>query len=251
MIISSNHGRKFMPATAAVKVSANMSQSSRYESVAFTEQKSLWDLTTQEFLKRVGSTEATPETGSVAIAVASMGTALLRKALADSLKNRGAKAAILPLEAAVQQLDACMAAFREGVDEDGNMSSFQPPLFRLPHVDAAETQLREEVREGAAQRAISISIAHAREVHSLFRSGLDMLTLIHDETLTCAIAGLRLLNSASECLLVMAEGDLSKISNPEYRSRMSRHIREIDQLAREADTQLERRIHSRQLTRSL
>ena len=240
-----------MSAIASVKVSANISQSSRYESVAFTEQKSLWDGTIQEFLKRVGSTDATPETGSVAIAVASMGTALLRKALAVSLKNRGAKAATLPLEAAVQELDACMAVFREGLDEDGNMSSFPPQLFRLPHADAAETQLREEAREGAARSATSISIAHAREVHRLFRSGLDMLTLIHDEMLTCAIAGLCLLNSASECLLVMAEGDLSKISNREYRSRMSRHIREIDQLAREADTQLERRIHSRQLTRSL
>jgi formiminotetrahydrofolate cyclodeaminase len=240
-----------MPTAAAVKISANISQPSRYKNVSFTERTSSWDLTTKEFLKKIGSTEDCVETSCVAISVASMGTALLRKALVLSLKKRGAKAAILPLEAAVQQLDVCMAALREGADEHANTSSFPCQLFRLPQADIEESQLREEAQEEAARRSTATFIAHAREIHTLFRSGLDMLTLIHDEMLACAIAGLRLLNSASECLLVMAEGDLSKISNHEYRSRMLRHIGEIDQLAREADMQLERRIHSRQLTRSL
>jgi formiminotetrahydrofolate cyclodeaminase len=183
--------------------------------------------------------------------VACMGTALLRKAFAVSLqKERRVADRRHALEAVLEQLHAKDLTIREGVEQDATAFDSYACALGLPHGDWSETRIREKAREEALVHAISTSITLASEVHGCFRFALDHLPSIHDAVLSDAIAGLQLMISATECLLLTAESNLAKVSNPVFQSTMSRRIREMRHLTAQAESQLACRLRSRQLTRS-
>lgn len=240
-----------MPATANVIEKPNGSKPSLREEPALEGERSLWELPTRELLEQVASTDPTPGGGSAAIKVACMGTALLRKAFAVSVKKeRHAINRRQVLETALAHLDAKASTFRNGVDQDVAAFDSYISALRLPHSDPTEPGTCEKNLEETLELATSTPVALASEMHSLFRFTLDQLPSIHDVILSDAITGLRLLNVATECLLLTAESNLAKVSNPMFHSTMSHQIRDLRHLTTQAESQLACRLHNRQLTRS-
>jgi formiminotetrahydrofolate cyclodeaminase len=221
------------------------------EEPALEGRSSLWELPARELLGQVASTEPTPGGGSAAIMVACIGTALLRKAFAVSLKKECRTGdPTHPLERALAYLDEKDVTFRNGVDQDANSFGDYIRALRLPQGDSVEAGIREKAREEALARATSLPVSLAGEIHALFRFALDQLPSIHDVILSDAVTGLRLLNSATECLLLTAESNLAKVLKPGFQSAMSSQIRDTRHLAKQAESQLVCRLESRQLTRT-
>jgi methenyltetrahydrofolate cyclohydrolase len=239
-----------MAATANAIEQPNVFQPSLREEPALEGQRSFWELSAPELLERVASAELTPGGGSVPIMVACMGTALLRKALAVSLnKERRAGDRRHPLETALKQLEASEATLHDGAERDASAFVNYVRALRLPHDRWSETRMQEKGREEALVRASSMPITAASEMRNLFQGVLNQLPLIHDVVLSDAIIGLRLLNSAAECLLLTAESNLAKLANPVFQATMGRQIRGIRHSTRQAESQLACRLRSRKLTR--
>lgn len=238
-----------MAAIANVIENPNDSKPSLRDEPALEKYSSLWELPACELLERVASTDPTPGGGSVAIMAACMGIALLRKAFAISLKKEPRMTSRHALETALAQLDAKEKYLRNGVDQDAAAFDSYVRALRLPHGDSAETSLRDKAREEALVRAISTPLILAGEMHNLFRFALDHLPSIRDVILSDAIIGLRLLNAATEYLLLTAESNLAKALNPVFQSTISRQIRDARHLTAQAEPQLACRLQSRQLTR--
>lgn len=110
-----------------------------------------------------------------------------------------------PLERALTHLDEKDVTFRNGVDQDASAFDDYIRALRLPHGDPVEAGIREKAQEEALVHATSLHVSLAGEMHALIRFALDQLPSIHDVILSDAIAGLRLLKSAMECLLLTAE----------------------------------------------
>jgi methenyltetrahydrofolate cyclohydrolase len=230
----------------------NGTQARRGEEPAVPEvRSSLWELPARELLELIASTEPTPGGGSAALVAACMGTALLRKAFAVSLKKECRTGdPTHALERALAHLDAKEMTLRNGADQDANAFDNYIRALRLPHGDSVEAGIREKAREEALVRATSLPVSLAGEVHALFRFALDQLPSIDDVILSDAITGLRLLNSATGCLLLTAESNLAKVLKPGFQSAMSSQIRDIRHSAKQAESQLVCRLESRQFTRT-
>lgn len=218
---------------------------------AHTKVKSSWGIDARELLDRVASTEPIPGGGSVSIVVACVGTALLRKSFLISLqKERERRNQRCQLEVALAKVEGYEASLQMAADQNANASAKDACDRGLSRYDFVEGELSQSLSETALVDRASLILSFLEKMHSLLCFTLEQLPSMHDVTLSDAITGIKLLNSATEGLLLSATNTLSSISDLAVRSAMNRQIREMRHWPAQWERQLDSCLQGRSLTRS-
>jgi formiminotetrahydrofolate cyclodeaminase len=203
-------------------------------------------------MELVASVKPTPGGGSVAIMVACMGSALLSKAVAVSLRKKHDKSdRSRELEATLDELSRSSQILQEAADRDAAGFNSYIRALRLPRGGLVATRIREKSIEEAAVRATSIPIAAAATIRDIVCLGLRELAMIHDVILSDAVAGLRLLHTSAVCLLATAESNLSGFVKSPFHPEISAQLRDTRRAITAAEVELEHRLRNRALARLL
>jgi methenyltetrahydrofolate cyclohydrolase len=209
---------------------------------------SLWELEVSELVELVASVKPAPGGGSVAMIVACLGAALLRKAFAVSLRNDcGLGDGIPRLAATLTELNRWDRALRESADKDTADFESYIQARRLPRATAVEARVREKAVEEAMVRATATPIAAAVSGHSVVSLALRGLELIDNAILSDAVAGARLVNTSVVCLLATAESNLAEIVKSPSHPALSEQLRELARAYAASELELER--HTRRRAR--
>ena len=207
---------------------------------------SLWDCSVGELIERLASTKPTPGGGSCAMIVASMGAALLKKAVAVSLQKASpGSGQNNELEALMEQLDRRAPVLSESADRDAAAFEDYLRAVRLPHHDPAEAELRKKAIEAALVDATTMPLAVTNEIEQIVASGLRELTLVHKAIVSDAIVGLRLLIASAACLLTTAEDNVSSLIEAPSFERLNTELHNLRQRIDESEQKLEEHIRGR------
>jgi formiminotetrahydrofolate cyclodeaminase len=225
---------------------SNPDPSRSFSDSASSAKTSLWNQNVSELMEQIASTKPAPGGGSAAVMVACMGTALLRKAAAVSLRKEDSKGdRTQQLEAMLEKLNRWEQILAGAADEDADAFDSCIRALRLPHSTAAEERLREKAVEEAMVRATSVPIAAVAAIRDVVFLALHALPLIHDVILSDAITGLRLLNVGAVCLLGAAESNLSRLVKSPLHAGLSEQMRELGRTTAELEPDLKNRLGSR------
>ncbi|HEY5381636.1 MAG TPA: cyclodeaminase/cyclohydrolase family protein [Acidobacteriaceae bacterium] len=209
-------------------------------------QSSLWEQQAGELLGRISSTEPTPGGGSVAMMTACMGIALLRKAVAVSLKKeRGDGDRSHQLEAMLAELSRESAILEGSADGDSALFNAYIRAVRLPRGSAAEAKIREQAVEEALAGATSAPLAAAVTIRGIVSLALRGLALIHDVILSDAIAGVHLLQASAVCLLLTAESNLPGLAKSSACPALKKQLKELQRTVAKMKVDLERALRDR------
>lgn len=159
---------------------------------------------------------------------ACMGTALLRKAVAVSLKKEhGHGDRSHRLEAMLAELSRESEVLEGSADRDSVLFDAYIRALRLPRGSAAEAKIRENAIEDALTGATSAPLAAAVTIRGIVSLMLDRLALIHDVILSDAIAGVHLLQASAICLLLTAESNLPGLAKSSVCPALKKQLREL------------------------
>jgi formiminotetrahydrofolate cyclodeaminase len=209
-------------------------------------QSSLWEHQAREVLERISSTEPTPGGGSVGMMTACMGTALLRKAVAVSLKKgHGDDDRSHRLEAMLAELSRKSEVLEESADQDSGLFNAYIRSLRLPRGSVAEVKIRKEAVEDALAAATSAPMAAAVTIRGIVSLALRELPLIHDVILSDAIAGVHLLQASAACLLLTAESNLPGLAKSAARPGFKKQLKELQRAAAKMTPDLARALGDR------
>jgi hypothetical protein len=144
------------------------------------------------------------------------------------------------IEAVVQALAQREAALRNRTTQDGVAFDALLHTLRSPQeACAAKDEIAaEEAGRGIASTPITL------EMRGISASALDDLPFIDDAILMDAIAGLRLLSSATACLLFITEYNLARIPDLLATSSLRRQVRELSCATSQAESELACRLRS-------
>jgi formiminotetrahydrofolate cyclodeaminase len=206
---------------------------------------SLWRLNTDELLDAIAAPEPTPGGGSVAIRAACLGTALVRKAFAVSLRKDRGDGSTDELPAALRDLDRREIILRGSVDRDAGAFDSYLRALRLPRASLGEAKIREKAIEHGLVRATCVPTAAAAAIRSIAALALRHFERVHDVVLTDAVTGLNLLHTSAACLLVTAEDNRRKIAQSVFCEKLASQAEELTVAIGQAEADLAARLRSR------
>jgi methenyltetrahydrofolate cyclohydrolase len=199
---------------------------------------SLWRLNADELLDAIAAPQPTPGVGSVAILAACLGTALVRKALAVSVRKDRGNGNTDEFPAALRDLGRHEMILRESADRDAAAFDSYVRALRLPHANFAEKKIREKAIEHALVRATCVPTAAAAAIRSIVTLALRHFEGIHDVVLTDAVTGLNLLHTSAGCLLVTAEENRRRSAQSVLCEKLASQIEELTVAVGQAEADL-------------
>lgn len=203
--------------------------------------ESLWICNVGELIEQLASTDPTPGGGSCAVVVASMGAALLQKAVAVSLKKEPAGTPKHEeLERLLAQLGERASVLHKSADRDAAAYESYLRAVRLPHGDPREAELRQKAMEAATIDATLIPLSATGEIRQIVASGLPHLPLVHKVVASDAVIALRLLLTSATCLLTTAEDNLLGLTRSPAFGSFDAQRRDLARLLAESERELER-----------
>ncbi|MGC2300407.1 MAG: cyclodeaminase/cyclohydrolase family protein, partial [Acidobacteriaceae bacterium] len=203
---------------------------------------SLWRLNADELLDAIAAPEPTPGGGSVAILAACLGTALVRKAFAVSVRKDRGIGSTEEFLAALRDLRRHELILRESADRDAAAFDSYLHAVRLPHNEIAQAKIREKAIELALVRATCIPTSAAAAIRSAVTLALRHMERIHDVVLTDAVIGLNLLHTSAACLLVTAEENRRRIAQSAFCEKLASQAEELSVAIGQAEADLAARL---------
>jgi methenyltetrahydrofolate cyclohydrolase len=204
---------------------------------------SLWQLGTEELLEQIAAPEPAPGAGSVAIVAACLGTALLLKSVAISLRKKPQGSA--ELASVMRELLRLEPVLHDAADRD--VAAFDRYLRarRLTHDNVIEARVREKAIEEALVQATCVPTSAAAAIRSIVTIALEHLAKLDDVVLPDVFTGLTMLNSGAACLLMTAEDNRRRIAHSAFCERLARQAEQLRAAMQEAESDLTRRLRAR------
>lgn len=184
-------------------------------------------LTTDEFIARLGSKEATPGGG---------GAAALSGALAAGLVTMVArltqgKAAFAPIEERLQAIiaegDGLQMALLAAIDRDAEVFDRVMAAYALPRATPEEKVARQAALQPALVGATESPLVIARACHTVIEQAAELAETGNPQTITDAGTAATLAEAALQGAILQARINLKSIKDEAYTGRIRPEIEEL------------------------
>ncbi len=191
---------------------------------------SLWNLNLAQLQEKVSSIEPTPGGGSVSVATAVLGLALIQKGIRVSRKSAVAEKAIEEELSTLEiRASSAMEPLRRYADADAQAFQRYLRAVKLPRLTEEEKTTRKREMEEALLHATRIPLEAASQMKLCLGIAETAIGIAKKSVLSDITAGALLIRTSIQAVLLNVDSNLAGISDPFLQKEISEQRKTLEE----------------------